>query len=90
MASLDPPFVKLRAQMGAHALHAKHDSRVTTAPGRKAAETKLNERLIAQIPGYDALPRGEQRKRLKHARSAHYRGMRLKGLQAERREGSGA
>ena len=75
---LSPSERTLRARIGAHSLHAQRDSRVTTAPGRKAAADKLNARLLAEIDPDSILPLDERARRLEHARKAYFGRLALK------------
>ena len=79
----------LRAKIAAHVLHSKYDSRELTAPARRAATEKLNERLLAEIDPHKELPEGERARRLEHARKAHFSRLRLKGLQAKSNRSGG-
>ena len=86
---LSPSERTIRARIGAHSLHAKHDPRVTTAPGRKAAAEKLNERLLAEIDPHNELPEAERTRRLEHARKAHFSRLALKRARTWRQKGGG-
>lgn len=72
-----------RARIAAHEMHAQHDSRITSAPGREAAKRSLEAKLLAQIdeasPG---LPDAERLRRLEHARKAHYARLALASAKA--------
>ena len=81
---LSPSERTLRARIGAHSLHAKHDPRVTTAPGRKAAADKLNARLLAEIDPHNELPETERARRLEHARKAHFSRLALGRVKKQR------
>ena len=69
---LSPKRRSLVARIGAHSLHAQHDSRELTAPARKAAAAKLNARLLAEIDPNNELSDKERARRLDHARKAHF------------------
>ena len=84
---LSPSERTLRARIGAYSLHAQRDSRVTTAPGRKAAADKLNARLLAEVDPDSILPADERARRLEHARRAHFSKLALKRLRNGRRKG---
>lgn len=58
----------LRGRIGAYRLHATHDSRQTSAPGRLAFLASF-ERLVDPD---GLLPAGERARRAAHARSAHF------------------
>jgi hypothetical protein len=58
----------LRGRMGAYRLHATHDSRQTSAPGRAAFLASF-ERLVDPD---GRLPDEERARRAAHARSAHF------------------
>lgn len=81
---LSPSQRTLRARIGAHTLHSKYDSRLTSAPGRKAATAKLNERLLAEIDPHNQLPEVERARRLHHARKAHFSRLALGRVKAGR------
>ena len=82
---LSPTERTLRARIGAHCLHAQHDPRITSAPGRKAAAEKLNERLLAEIDPDNSLPEEERARRLEHARRAYF--LRLALRRSKKRQG---
>ena len=70
---LSPHRRSIRARIGAHSLHAQRDSRELTAPARRAATDKLNQRLLAEIdPHNNELSDKERARRLDHARKAHF------------------
>ena len=81
---LTPQERTIRARIGAHSLHAQHDIRVISAPGRKAAGNKLNARLLLEIDPKDLLSEAERARRLEHARRAHFSKLALKGSIARR------
>ena len=87
---LSPRQRTTRARIGAHSLHALHDSRVTSAPGRKAAADKLNAKLLAEIDPHNQLPEAERARRLEPARRAHFTRLALKRTKARRRQGGGS
>jgi hypothetical protein len=82
---LSPTERTLRAKIGAHSLHALHDSRITSAPGRSAASEKLNERLLSEIDPNDELTDAERARRLEHARSAYFSKLALQRSKARRK-----
>jgi hypothetical protein len=72
-------------RIGAFALHAIHDPKVTSLPGRVRAAAALDARLLAEIdertPG---LPEEERQRRLIYARSAHYARLALASKKARK------
>ena len=86
---LTPQERSIRARIGAHSLHSQHDTRVISAPGRKAAGDKLNARLLLEIDPEDLLSEDERALRLEHARRAHFSKLALKGS-ISRRQRQGA
>lgn len=73
--------VSARARIGATALHARYGGVEITKNARQAASDKLNARLCEQFGIPSDAP--DFAKRLKNARSNHYRSMAKKS--AERR-----
>lgn len=73
----------LRARIGAHALHAKHDSRETT---RAARETFL-ERFEREVDPAAELPLDERRRRAEAARRAYFTRLALSSARSRRRRG---
>ena len=82
--SLSPAERTLRARIGAHTLHATHDSTALTAPARAAARDALDERLLADIDPESSLSSDERARRLGHARSAHFARLALKSAKTRR------
>jgi hypothetical protein len=78
---LDPERALLLGRIGAHRLHATHDSRETTA---KARATFLDT-FEREVDPEGVLSPEERRRRAQHARSAHF--ARLALLSAESRRG---
>jgi len=76
----------LVARMGAHALHAKHDSRELTGPARKA----FDDRFLRQVDPKGVLPEAERNRRAMHARKAYFTGLALKSAQVRRKGGDDA
>ena len=68
----------LAGRVGGFRTHALHDSREITAPARKASETKLNARLLAEIDPGHVLPESERQVRLRRARRAHFTSLALR------------
>lgn len=65
----------LRAKIGAHALHARHNGHEIT---KKATEASQHTRFERQVdPNNELLPE-ERTKRAAHARSAYMRGLALR------------
>jgi hypothetical protein len=68
MAGLDPSDRVLRGRIGAYRLHATHDSRETSKPGREAFLASFERRVDPD----GILPPAERARRAAHARSAHF------------------
>ncbi|MDP9363971.1 MAG: hypothetical protein M3Q10_07055 [Chloroflexota bacterium] len=79
---LDPERARLLGRIGAHAAHAKHDSRDLTA---KARETFLARFEREVDPGF-VLPAEERRRRAEHARRAHFARLALASADARRKK----
>ena len=77
---LDPARASLLGRIGAHRLHATHDSRETTA---KARETFLASFEREVDPGY-VLPEAERARRAAHARKAHFARLALRSVEVRR------
>lgn len=75
---LDPERASLLGRIGAHRLHATHDSRDVTA---KARETFL-ARFEREVDPDLVLPLEERRRRAEHARRAHFSLLALKSAEA--------
>ena len=71
-----------RGRVGAHVLHSKYDSREITAPARAAAQTALNDRILAEIDPDHSLTARERARRLEHGRRAHFGKLALKSARA--------
>ena len=71
----------LRARLGAHAMHAKHDSRETTRAARAASLSRFER----QVDPDGILEPAERARRADHARKAFYTGLALKSAQARRK-----
>jgi hypothetical protein len=78
--SLPPAERTLRARLAAHAMHAKHDARQTTAKARAA----FLARFEAEVDPDGTLPEEERRRRAEHARSAHFTRVALAAAKARR------
>lgn len=74
----------MRARIGAYALHAKHDPKVTTQPARAKFLASFEE----QVDPDGVLPLDERRRRAECARKAHFARLALKSVQARRRRAS--
>jgi hypothetical protein len=69
------------ARIGAHAMHATHDTREVSAPGRRA----FLARFELEVDPNGELPEEERRRRARHALKAHMRKLALKSAEARRR-----
>lgn len=78
MSSLTPEQRSLRARMAAHSMHAKHDSRQTSEPGRAT----FLARFERQVDPDGTLPALERKRRAEHALRAHMQGLALKSARA--------
>jgi hypothetical protein len=68
MATYDSAEMALRGRLGAHALHARHDSREITRPAREA----FARRFLDEVDPERTLPEAERNRRAAHARKAYY------------------
>jgi hypothetical protein len=68
------------ARIGAHALHAKYDSRELTAKGRAA----FLSRFLDEVDPDRALPEPERVRRAEHARIAYMTKLALRSAQVRR------
>ncbi len=75
---LTPRERTLRAQIAAHALHASHDPRDTTAKARATFLAAFEE----QVDPERVLPEEERRRRAEHARKAHFKRLALASVRA--------
>ena len=78
---LNPGERALRGRVGAHILHATHDSRAITAKARAAFLARFEK----QVDPSGVLPPDERRRRADHLRKAHFARLALKSAQARRR-----
>ncbi len=85
-ADLTPSERSLRARLAAHAMHAQHDSRETSAPARAA----FNARFLDEVDPDRVLPETERLRRAEHARKAHMTRLALASAKARRRAGEAA
>jgi hypothetical protein len=65
---LSPQEAALRGRIGAYALHARHDARVTT---QKARDTFLS-RFLDEVDPDRVLPESERLRRAEFARKAYF------------------
>jgi hypothetical protein len=77
---LSPAERTLRARLAAYAMHAQHDSRDTSAPGRAA----FLARFEADVDPDGRLAPEERRRRAEHARSAYFARLALASVAARR------
>lgn len=78
---LDPERASLLGRIGAHRLHATHDSRELTA---KARATFLS-RFEREVDPDGTLAPEERRRRAEHAKKAHFAALALKSADARRK-----
>ncbi len=79
-ALLSPAERSLRARLAAYTMHARHDSRQTSAPGRAA----FLARFEADVDPDSRLDPEERRRRAEHARSAYFTRLALASAAARR------
>jgi len=77
---ISPTERSLRARLAAYAMHAQHDSRSTSAPGRAA----FLARFEAEVDPAGQLDPAERRRRAEHARSAYFTRLALASAAARR------
>ena len=75
------PIKSLRGRIGAHKLHATHDSRDLTAPARKA----FLDRFAREVDPQGQLPLKERERRAAHARKAYFAKLAYLSAKARRR-----
>ena len=78
----DPEEMSRRGRIGAHRLHALHDSRELTAPARAAFLAKFER----EVDPTGTLPEEERRRRADHARKAHFARLARLSANARRRK----
>ena len=78
---MTPAERTLRARIAAHAMHARHDPKATTARAR----ARFLERLEALADPEGVLPPAERAEHAKHLRSAYFARLALASAQARRR-----
>ena len=71
----------LRGRIGAHRLHATHDSRAITERARES----FRARFEREVDPDGVLPEGERLRRAEHARKAYYTQLALKSAAARRK-----
>lgn len=76
----------LRARAGAHAVHAKHDSRTLTQPARDAFLARFED----EVDPERTLPDAERRRRAIHARKSHMARLSLKAARARSKKAGAA
>jgi hypothetical protein len=69
-----------RARIGAHAMHAQHDARETTAKARAA----FLARFLDEVDPNRELPEPERLRRAEHARSAYFARLAYRSARARR------
>lgn len=77
---LTPKERKLRARQAAHSMHAQHDSRQTSAPGRAAFMLGFED----QVDPERRLPEKERKRRAAQARRAYFTKLAFKSAKARR------
>jgi hypothetical protein len=77
---MTPEERTLRAQIAAHTLHSRVDSRVHTEPARRAFLDSFEKKVDPE----GVLPVEERRRRAEQAKSAHFKSMALKSAQVRR------
>lgn len=85
-AKLTPEQRSLRARLAAHTMHATHDSRTTSAPGRQA----FLARFEREVDPEGVLPEAERLRRAEHQRKAYFARLALASAKARRRGGEAA
>jgi hypothetical protein len=80
LSSLDSDRAALIGRIGAHRLHATHDSREVTAPARAAFRDSFEREVDPDF----VLPEAERKRRAAHARKAHYARLALKSAEVRR------
>jgi hypothetical protein len=69
--ALTPQQRSLRARIAAHAMHASHDSRLTSAPARAASPANVSY-FERKVDPDGVLPDAERRRRAEHAKKAYF------------------
>lgn len=78
--SMTPEERTARARLAAHAMHAKHDARKTTAPARAAFLAKFEK----EVDPDQELPPAERKRRAEHARKAYFARLALASAESRR------
>jgi hypothetical protein len=78
---VDVADMALRGRIGAHRLHATHDSREIT----QAARTAFLSKFLAEADPDGVLPEAERLRRAEHARKAYFARLALKSARARSR-----
>jgi hypothetical protein len=79
-APLSPAERSLRARLAAYAMHARHDTRRTSANGRAA----FMARFEREVDPHDRLDSEERRRRAEQARRAYFARLSLAAAKARR------
>lgn len=79
--SLTPEQRSLRARIAAHAMHAKNDTRETTAAGRAAFMARFEN----EVDPDRVLPEAERARRAAQARKAYFAALAFKSSKARRK-----
>jgi hypothetical protein len=77
---MTPEQMSLRGRIGAHALHARYDSRELTANARK----RFLDRFEREVDPDLELPPRERARRAEHARKAYFTKLALRSAQVRR------
>jgi hypothetical protein len=78
----DPADMARRGRIGAHRLHATHDSRETTAPARSAFLARFED----EVDPDHTLPDAERQRRAEHARKAYFARLALRSARTRSRK----
>lgn len=81
-SGLTPEQRSMRGRIAAHAMHARNDSRETTAAGRKA----FLSRFEAEVDPDRVLPAAERQRRAEHARKSYFARLSLQSAKARRKD----
>jgi hypothetical protein len=82
--SLSPEIRALRGRLGAYALHAAHDPKLTTAAARSA----FLSRFERDVDPHGTLPDAERQRRAAFAKKAHFARLALRSAQARAARGN--
>lgn len=75
-----PTLTRLRARIGAHAMHARHDPQEITANARRA----FLDRFLQEADPTGELPQQERERRAGHLRAAYFGRLALRSAQVRR------